>query len=86
MYRITRKLTNERARDVVRATCDSKSHCLRTILWGIEADEPSDFLPQSKSDPKVDQTGQNRSVIPFLCLEACNLLVGKARTALKNPS
>lgn len=85
MYRITRKLTNEHARDVVRATCDSKSHCLRTILWGIETDEPSDFLPRSKSDPKVDQTGQNRSVIPFLCLEACNLLVGKARTALKNP-
>jgi sirohydrochlorin cobaltochelatase len=84
MYRIARKLTNEQARDLVKKSCDSENHCLRTILWGIEQGERPDFLPPSKSDPTVDQTGQDRSAIPFLCLEACNLLVAKARTALKN--
>ena len=86
MYRLTRKLTNEQARDVVTEACDSENRCLRTILWGIEEGERPDFLPPTKSDPKVDQTGQNRPAIPFLCLEACNLLVAKARTAVKNPS
>ena len=86
MYRLTRKLTNEQARDLVKEACDSENHCLRTILWGIEEGERPDFLPPSKSDLKVDQTGQNRLAIPFLCLESCNLLVAKARTALKNPS
>jgi hypothetical protein len=86
MYRITRKITNEQARDLVREACNSKSHCLRTILWGIEEGERPDFLPPSKSDPNVDQTGQNRAAIPYICLEACNLLVAKARSTLKTPS
>jgi 4Fe-4S iron-sulfur cluster binding domain/DR2241 stabilising domain len=86
MYRLTRKLTNEQARDLVTEACNSESHCLRTILWGIEEGERPDFLPPSKSDPKVDQTGQNRAAVPFICLEACNLLVAKARSTLKRPS
>ena len=32
MYRVTRKLTNEQARDLVKHACDSQNHCLRTIL------------------------------------------------------
>jgi hypothetical protein len=83
MYRLTRKLTNEQARDLVREACNSESHCLRTILWGIEDGGQPDFLPPSKSDLEADQTGQNRAAIPFICLEACNLLVAKARSKLK---
>ena len=83
MYRVTRQLTENQARDLVKEACSSDGRCLRTILWGIEEGHPPDFLPCSKSDPTVDQTGQNRAALPFLCLEACNLLVATARTALK---
>jgi len=86
IYRLTRKLTAEKARNLVKEACDSENRCLRTILWGIEEGERPDFLPPSKSDPNVDQTGQNRAAIPFLCIEACNLFVAKARITLKNPS
>ena len=83
MYRVTRKLTDSQAQSLVKEFCRSDGRCLRTILWGIEPERPPDFLPSSKSDPAVDQTGQNRAALPFLCMEACNLLVAAARTALK---
>jgi sirohydrochlorin cobaltochelatase len=83
MYRVTRKLTNDQAQGLVKEICSSNGRCLRTILWGIELVQPPDFLPSSKSDPAFDQTGQGRAALPFLCLEACNLLVAAARTAVK---
>jgi sirohydrochlorin cobaltochelatase len=83
MYRVTRKLTDSQAQSLVKEFCHSDGQCLRTILWGIEPERAPDFLPGSKSDPTVDQTGQNRAALPFLCMEACNLLVAAARTALK---
>jgi sirohydrochlorin cobaltochelatase len=86
MYRVTRKLTDDQAQSLVKEACCSDGRCLRTILWGIEMDRPPDFLPSSKSDPAVDQTGQNRAALPFLCLEACNLLVAAARTMVKKPT
>jgi sirohydrochlorin cobaltochelatase len=86
MYRVTRKLTENQAQDLVREACRSDSRCLRTILWGIENDGSPDFLPASKSDPTVDQTGQKRAALPYLCLEACNLLVATARTTIKKSS
>jgi sirohydrochlorin cobaltochelatase len=79
MYRIAQKLTREQAENLVQKFCDSNGRCLRTILWSIEPDECPGFLPSSKSDPAVDQTGENRMAIPFLCLESCNLLVAAAR-------
>jgi hypothetical protein len=86
MYRVTRKLTDDQAQSMVKESCSSDGRCLRTILWGIEMDRPPDFLPSSKSDPAVDQTGQNRAALPFLCLEACNILVAAARTMVKKPT
>ena len=86
MYRVTRQLTEDQAEDLVKEACRSDSRCLRTILWGIEENQSPDFLPSSKSDPTVDQTGQKRAALPILCLEACNLLVAAARTALKKSS
>ena len=86
MYRVTRKLTDEQAQNLVQEACRSDSRCLRTILWGIEDSRPPDFLPSSKFDPTVDQTGQQRAALPFLCLEACNLLVAAARNTMKKSS
>ncbi|MBV8142537.1 MAG: hypothetical protein JOZ60_10875 [Verrucomicrobia bacterium] len=86
MYRATRKISDKQAEDLVKEVCRSDSRCLRTILWGIDDHRPPDFLPRSKSDPNVDQTGQNRAALPFPCLEACNLLVAAARTTMKKSS
>lgn len=86
MYRVARKLAYEQAQNLVKEACCSDSRCLRTILWGIEGEPPTDFLPSSKSDPTVDQTGQDRAALPFLCLEACNLLVAAARAMVKKSS
>ena len=84
MYRVTRNLTEDQAENLVKEACRSDSRCLRTILWGIEVEHPPDFLPSSKSDPSFDQTGQKRASLPFLCLEACNLLVAAARTTIRS--
>jgi hypothetical protein len=79
MYRIAQKISTEQAENLVQKFCSSDGRCLRTILWGIEPDQRSAFLPSSKSDPSVDQTGEGRKVIPYLCLEGCNMLVAAAR-------
>jgi sirohydrochlorin cobaltochelatase len=86
MYRVTRKLADDQAQNLVKEACRSDGRCLRTILWGMEENQAPDFLPSSKSDPAVDQTGQKRAALPFLCLEACNLLVAAARTTMKKSS
>ena len=83
MYRVTRGLSADQARNLAIETCRSDGACLRTILWGIEENESPDFLPSSKSDLAVDQTGQRRAALPFICLEACNLFVAAARTTMK---
>jgi len=82
MYRIARRITTQQAENLVQQFCSSNGCCLRTILWEIEPDRPAAFLSRSKSDPSVDQTGEGRRVIPYLCLEGCNLLVGAARKAV----
>ncbi len=82
MYRVTRGLSADQARNLGTEACRSDGGCLRTILGGIEENESPDFLP-SKSDLKVDQTGQQRAALPFVCLEACNLFVSAARTMMK---
>ena len=79
MYRIAQKISTGQAENLVQKFCRSSDRCLRTILWGIEPDQRSGFLPPSKSDPSVDQTGEGRKVIPYLCLEGCNMLVAAAR-------
>jgi sirohydrochlorin cobaltochelatase len=86
MYRITRKLSDDQAKRLVKEFCRSDGKCLRTILWGLAENRAPDFLPSSKSDLAFDQTGQKRPALPILCLEACNLLVAAARATLKTPS
>ena len=48
---------------------------------------PSTGLPPEKFDPAHDQTGgrsgDEGTMIPLLCQEACNLLVAEARAVVK---
>jgi 4Fe-4S binding protein/cobalt chelatase family protein len=96
MYRVTHRLTGLQAEELATRFCQSRSGCLRTILWTIDGKAPEKYLPRSKFDPQADQLGECRnehakeegrgaphSRVPFLCVEACNLFVAEARKIIK---
>ena len=85
IYRIAAKISDQQINDVVGTFCRSDGGCLRTILWKRDArgTVPSTRLPAEKFDPMHDQTGRGATTIPFLCQEACNLLVNECRKAVK---
>lgn len=86
MYRVTQKITNAQADELVGKCCRSDGGCLRTILWRLDPQTPISSLPLSKFDPRVDQLGQTKKCVPYLCVEACNLLVANARRVVKQAS
>jgi len=69
MYRITGKITDVQAAELVEAVC--VPGCLRRRLWAI----PEDVPPTAPGLPTKE--------IPLLCGEACNLLVAAARRKVK---
>src|SRR5205814_770556 len=75
---------DENARDL-EILRKSDGGCLRTILWKRDTHGaiPSTKLPSEKFDPGHDQAGRGENAIPLLCQEACNLLVGECRKAVK---
>lgn len=98
MYRVTHKLTGLQAEELAGRFCRSHSSCIRTILWTIDGKVPERYLPGSKFDPQADQVAPrqedreedgragahgDRSTVPFLCTEACNLFVAEARKIVK---
>jgi sirohydrochlorin cobaltochelatase len=83
MYRVARKATREQADQLIGRFCSSTGGCLRTILWQIEPGVTISTLPGSKFDPAADQAGQQTHTTPFLCIEACNLLVAELRKVVK---
>lgn len=85
MYRVAAKVTDAQADEVVANVCRSNGGCLRTIFWkrDVAGSPPSDLLPATKFDPQFDQTGRSAPTLPLLCQEACNILVGAIRDAVK---
>lgn len=75
MYAITKKLRDDEAAPLIEQTC-SRGACLNRLLWQIEEGLPSPLTENSPSPPHNE--------IPLLCTEACCLLVGAARTTVKN--
>jgi len=86
MYRVTQKITNAQADELVGKCCRSDGGCLRTILWRLDPQTPISSLPLSKFDPRADQLGHTGKCVPYLCVEACNLLVANARRVVKQAS
>lgn len=78
MYRVTQKLTDEQAQTLIGSFCQSQTGCLKHLLWQITPDLPIDTLPVEKLQPPVAG-----AALPFLCHEACNLLIAQARTIVK---
>jgi sirohydrochlorin cobaltochelatase len=85
MYRVAARISDAELDELIGAFCNSKSGCLRTILWKRDASGacPSPFLPVHKFDPAHDQTERQQPSIPLLCQEACNLLVAAAREVVR---
>jgi sirohydrochlorin cobaltochelatase len=86
MYRIAASISDDVADRVVGEVCQSNTGCLRTILWSRdEAGGPaSTKLPSSKFDLDRGQANESASSpIPLLCQEACAILVGACRAAVK---
>jgi sirohydrochlorin cobaltochelatase len=85
MYRIAAQIGEEQADELIGRFCRSNGGCLRTILWKRDRSEtvPSTNLPAEKFDPRYDQTGGGKPVVPLLCQEACNLLVAEARAVVQ---
>jgi sirohydrochlorin cobaltochelatase len=77
MYAITKKISDAHADRVIGAFCKSDGGCLKTILWPISPGVPITSLPADKFVPATS------GGIPLLCAEACNLLVARAREAVK---
>jgi sirohydrochlorin cobaltochelatase len=85
MYRIAAKISDAEIDAVVAQVCRSDGGCLRTICWTRDASgaPASQLLPMTKFDPTVDQTGRSAAALPLLCQEACAILIGEAREAVK---
>ena len=76
--------------EVVGNFCRSDGGCLRSILWDLDSSgrRPSSILPPEKYDAQRDQAKGNTAeskamLLPLLCQEACNLLIGECRKAVR---
>lgn len=78
MYAVTRKITDDQAQTMIAGFCRTDGGCLKRILWPIAPGVPVTSLPAEKF-----QTDAPVHTLPLLCHEACNLLVGQARTVVK---
>jgi sirohydrochlorin cobaltochelatase len=78
MYRVAARISDEEISEVVFRVCRSDGGCLRTILWKRDATgaTPSAQLPAEKFDPA-------KEAVPLLCQEACAILIGQCRNAVK---
>lgn len=68
MYRFARNISDAGAQSVIRDRCEAS--CLRHRLWTLDSTEGTE------PDP-------DKAQIPFLCPEACNMLVADARKVSK---
>lgn len=84
MYRFARNLGDEDANATAARLCDSKSACLKKVLWKIDPRTPLSSLPASERDPRAAPWGLDDGCIPMPCLEACTLVVSAARVAVRD--
>ncbi len=80
IYRVTALIRDDEARQITTDVCAAM--CLRRILWPLDAGQPLDHLPPHKQPEESPQPSSGKC-IPLLCSDACPLLVGAARSAVK---
>jgi sirohydrochlorin cobaltochelatase len=77
MYRVTQKITDTQAQDLIGRVCEPRAGCIKTILWRIAPAVPITSLPPEKFNAPP------AACLPLWCHEACNILVAAARKAVK---
>jgi sirohydrochlorin cobaltochelatase len=77
MYRVTQKITDPQAQDLVGRVCEPRGGCIKTVLWRLAPDMPITSLPAEKF------VAPSRECLPLWCHEACNILVAEARKTVK---
>jgi len=77
IYRVTALIRDEEAQRLVADTCHD-SRCLRRVLWPLDRGTAWASLPAEKQSAAAP-AGE----IPLLCTDACPLLIGGARSAVK---
>lgn len=80
MYRVTQKISDEQALEVIRATCNSEDGCLRRVLWPLDESGARAFTGDKISP--ASRPGE----APLLCRELCNLAVAACRKKVKETS
>jgi len=78
MYRVTQKITDAQAQQMVGDFCRSDGGCLKHILWPLAPGHVISTLPAEKFSLEAAPAAW-----PLFCHEACNLLVAKAREVVK---
>lgn len=86
MYRVTQKITDAAADNLIGNFCRTDGGCLKTILWQIAPEVPLTHLPAVKFDPTIAQATADTAGLPLLCHEPCNLLVAAVRSEVKRSS
>lgn len=79
MYRSANRISNTRARQMLRRLCDPATGCLKKILWKIDPDTPLAVL-----SPEKFLVMDSGTECPLLCQEACNIAVSEARKEARN--
>lgn len=79
MYRFTNTITDEQVMTMIANNCDTKTQCLRRIIWGLTAHQPLTGGAAAKCAATDDA-----NTLPLLCMEACNHIVSAARKIAKS--
>ena len=81
IYRITALIRDEEIDTLTTKVC--AAGCLRRILWPVDESRGVQHLPACKQ-PAASPAPAEGKPIPLLCTDACPLLVGGARSAVKS--
>ena len=80
IYRVTALIRDEEIDTLVSKVCEGG--CLRRILWPVDEARSLAHLPACRQ-PAASPSPAEGKPIPLLCTDACPLLIGGARTAVK---
>lgn len=85
MYAATKRLQDDEGQELVAATCQSQTGCLKRKLWSFDAETALRLLAPEECTPDVRTPVKDSPYkeIPMLCHEACNLLVAACREVVK---
>ena len=80
IYRITALVHDDEARSAIATTCADEK-CLRRIQWRLDETQPAAMPKEKRAAP--ESAPESGAPIPLLCTDACPLLIGAIRNAVR---